>query len=245
MPDGAAYFISDAHLGSDPPALETERVERLHAFLAHLPGRAESLTIVGDLFDFWFEYRTAIPRRHFATLAALERTRAAGIRIAYLAGNHDFWLGHCLDDQLGIETVDGPLTLSLQGRRLWIHHGDGLLGDPGYAFLRRVIRHPASIGLYGLLHPDLGFPLAHWASNLSRHSRAERPLDSERLWGEIAAPRFAEGYDAVLLGDFHQAFERRDTGRELFVLGDWFRLFTYVVLEGGRLSLETWASAER
>src|SRR5512135_3732315 len=107
MPSPAAYFLSDAHLGAEPAEREAERERRLHAFLDSLPGRASHLFIVGDLFDFWFEYRTAIPRRLFPTLAVLRRLHDAGVGITYLNGNHDFWLGTFLAESLGIRTVDG------------------------------------------------------------------------------------------------------------------------------------------
>ena len=242
MPAGTAvYFLSDAHLGTESREREAAREARLHEFLTHVEGRAAALFIVGDLFDFWFEYRTAIPRRHFATLAALRDLRHAGVEIHYLNGNHDFWLGPFLSQELGLTTHAGPVALTLQGRRLWLHHGDGLVGgDLGYRMLKRVVRHPASIGLYRLLHPDIGIPLAHFLSNLSRDSRARRALDGDRLWREIAGPRFAEGFDTVMVGHFHHVYERRDGKRTFFVLGDWIEHFTYVVLEGGELRLEAW-----
>jgi UDP-2,3-diacylglucosamine hydrolase len=241
MAPEAVYFISDAHLGVDSPALEAAREDRLHDFLNSLPGRAAALVIVGDLFDFWFEYRSAIPRRHFATLAILRRLREAGVALSYLNGNHDFWLGRFLAEEVGIETHDGPLRLAVQGRRVWLHHGDGLVGgDLGYRILRRVIRHPLSIALYGLVHPDLGIPLAHQVSRWSRGSRGEKPLEPERLWREIALPRFAEGFDAVMVGHFHHVYERREPGREFFLLGDWIDRFTYARLEGGVVHLERW-----
>ena len=241
MHAGSVVFLSDAHLGAEPREAEASREQRLHAFLATLPGRASSLYIVGDLFDFWFEYRTAIPRRFFGTLAALGRLREAGIEIVYLNGNHDFWLGSFMAETLGIRTVDGAVTVEHQGRKVWVHHGDGLIGgDLGYKLLRRVLRHPASIAAYGLLHPDLGIPLANAFSGMSRKSRDQKPLRPERLWNEIAKPRFAEGYDAVVIGHFHHAYEQRENGRELFVLGDWIEHFTYVELSEGRLTLSTW-----
>jgi UDP-2,3-diacylglucosamine hydrolase len=240
----AAYFLSDAHLGADSRGSEAARERRLHDFLTSLMGRASALFIVGDLFDFWFEYRTAIPRRHFATLAALRRLRESGVPITYLNGNHDFWLGPFLRDELGLETRSGPVAVSLQGHRIWLHHGDGLVGgDYGYRMLKQVLRSPVSIALYSLLHPDLGIPLAHHVSSWSRHSRADRPLDGDRLWREIAAPRFEEGFDTVMIGHFHHAFERREEGRAFFLLGDWMESFTYVVLRDGALSLETWPPA--
>jgi len=235
------YFISDAHLGAESGEREARRAERLHRFFESLPGRAASLIIVGDLFDFWFEYRTAIPRRHFATLAALRRVCQAGVPVTYLNGNHDFWLGRFLGEEIGVRTHDGPLPLEIQGRRLWIHHGDGLIGgDLGYRMLRRVLRSPASIRLYQFLHPDLGIPLAHWVSGRSRHARDPERFPLERLWTEVAGPRFAEGYDGVIIGHFHRAYERREPGRELLVLGDWIAQFTFAVLSQGRLSLEVW-----
>lgn len=241
MHAGSVVFLSDAHLGAESRDREAAREARLHEFLASLPGRASSLFIVGDLFDFWFEYGTAIPRRHFGTLAALERVRQAGIDIAYLNGNHDFWLGTFLHESLGIRTVSGAVTVEQQGRRLWVHHGDGLVGgDLGYKFLRGVLRHPASIAMYGWLHPDLGIPLAHAVSGLSRQSRGHPPLQPERLWKEIAEPRFAEGFDGVIVGHFHHAYERREGGKEFFVLGDWIEHFTYLELAGGRLELKRW-----
>ncbi len=241
MHEGSVFFLSDAHLGVDSAEREGARTARLHDFLNSLPGRAASLYIVGDLFDFWFEYRTAVPRRHFRTLAVLQRLRETGIDIAYMNGNHDFWLGTFFRDTLGIRTIDGPTTVETQGRRLWVHHGDGLIGgDLGYKALRALLRSRAGVGLYGLLHPDLGIPLAHAVSRWSRHSRGDGPLEPERLWNEIAEPRFREGFDGVLIGHFHHAYERREPGREFFLLGDWIDRFTYAELAGGKLELKTW-----
>jgi len=241
MSAGSVVFLSDAHLGAESREREATREARLHGFLRALPGRASTLYIVGDLFDFWFEYRTAIPRRLFATLAVLQGLREAGIEIVYLNGNHDFWLGTFLHDSLGIRTVEGAVTVEQQGRRLWVHHGDGLVGgDLGYKLLRGVLRHPLSVALYGWLHPDLGIPLAHVVSGWSRQSRAHAALEPERLWREIALPRFAEGFDGVIVGHFHHAYERREAGREFFVLGDWIDRFTYAELLDGRITIGTW-----
>ena len=238
MPPPSAIFLSDAHLGAEPKAAEADREARLLAFLAALPGRADALYVVGDLFDFWFEYATALPRRHFRLLKALDDLQGSGVHVTLLTGNHDFWLGRFLHDELGIETHDGPLTVERDGRRIWLHHGDGLIGgDLGYKVLKKVLRNPASIAAYGWLHPDLGIPLARVVSRWSRGSRERRPLDGERLYREIALPQFADGYDAVMVGHFHHVYERRDGDRCFFVLGDWMEHFTYVELEAGSFRL--------
>ncbi|MEO5616677.1 MAG: UDP-2,3-diacylglucosamine diphosphatase, partial [Candidatus Eisenbacteria bacterium] len=216
------YIIADAHLGAESGPREQVRAAKLHAFLDMLPGRARKLIIAGDLFDFWFEYDTAIPRQHFATLAALRRVREAGVAITYMNGNHDFYLGRFLTDEIGVTVHDGALSLEQQGRRIWIHHGDGLIGgDTGYKVLKRVLRSPMSIGLYRWVHPDLGIPLAHWVSGRSRHARDPEHFPIERLWAEVAQPRFADGFDSVVIGHFHRAIDRRENGRQLVVLGDW------------------------
>jgi len=244
MPPGTdAFFFSDAHLGAEPREREAPRERKLHDFLAWLHGRASHLYIVGDLFDFWFEYREAIPRRHFATLAALAALRSSGVEITYLNGNHDFWLGPFLSRELGLVTHRDALAVALQGKRIWLHHGDGLLGgDLGYKVLKRILRSPISVRLYQGIHPDVGFPVANRVSLASRHSRDARKLDGERLWREIALPRFAEGFDAVMVGHLHHAFERREGDRAFFVLGDWIDQFTYVRLHQGELTMESWGA---
>jgi UDP-2,3-diacylglucosamine hydrolase len=237
---GPLVFLSDAHLGAQSPEVEAPREARLHRFLRRLPGSARGLVIVGDLFDFWFEYRTAIPRRHFATLAELRRVVEAGVPVTMLNGNHDFWLGHFLEETVGVRTVYGALPIEAGGRRLWVHHGDGLIGgDSGYKLLKKVLRSRTNIRLYQWLHPDLGIPLALKVSGWSRKTR-EHAVPVDRLWREIAEPRFAEGYDAVIIGHFHEPIERRENGREMFVLGDWISQFTYLELDGATLTLKTW-----
>lgn len=237
------FILADAHLGAESVERERARATRLHAFLDSLPGRARSLVIAGDLFDFWFEYRTAIPRQHFATLAALRRLVTAGVPVTYMNGNHDFWLGRFLSEEIGVTPHDGPLAIEHHGRRVWVHHGDGLIGgDLGYRILKRVLRSPVSVGLYGWIHPDLGIPLAHWVSGRSRHARDPDNFPVDRLWNEVAKPRFAEGFDGVVIGHFHLAIDRRDDGHQLLVLGDWIEKCTYARLHPGGLSLEQAAS---
>src|SRR5438552_3368821 len=107
----SAVFIADAHLGAESREREAAREARLTRFLAALPGRTRALVIAGDLFDFWFEYATAIPRRYFGILHALREVRDQGVEITLLNGNHDFWLGRFLTEEIGITTVDGPLDL--------------------------------------------------------------------------------------------------------------------------------------
>ncbi|MEK7402745.1 MAG: UDP-2,3-diacylglucosamine diphosphatase [Gemmatimonadota bacterium] len=162
-----AYVISDAHLG-----FATREVEQsLLSFLRHLRGRAGSLVINGDLFEFWFEWRHVMPRRAFRVLSLLADLRESGVPVLMLAGNHDCWGGDILRTDVGLDYRLGAWEGSLGGWHTRIDHGDGLrkVEDRKYRMLRRVLRSPISIALFRWLHPDLGSALAAGSSNTSRN----------------------------------------------------------------------------
>lgn len=237
VPRNAVFLISDAHLGSAPrPA---DRQARLIAFLRTLPERAGHLYILGDLFDFWFEYRHAIPKGHFQVLRALADLIESGVRVAYLGGNHDFWCGSYLAREVGLQVHSGPIVVTHQHRRVFLAHGDGIgPGDTGYRMLKAVLRNRLAITLYRALHPDAGVPLAHWVSRRSRHHTHSRGYYLERFSRYVATPQYAAGQDAVAVGHVHDPLHLRDAqGRDFLILGDWIEHFTYAQLEGGQFRL--------
>jgi UDP-2,3-diacylglucosamine hydrolase len=237
-----AFFMSDCHLGLEGKPDEREREARVIRFLDSLDPRTDELTIVGDLFDFWFGYRHAIPRGGFAVLASLHGLRRAGVPITFVGGNHDFWALPFLRDELGIETVDGILTRPLQGRSFFIAHGDGMgSGDRGYKVLKHVLRSPVAIALYRLIHPDLGIRLATASSHMSREHQAPEAYLVERLYREVAQPAFAAGHDVVVLGHVHLPTLREEDGKTMVILGDWVASNTYLRVESGELHLERFA----
>jgi UDP-2,3-diacylglucosamine hydrolase len=236
-----ALFLSDVHHGAEPEQRARERERRLYTFLERRAPDAKRLFVLGDLFDFWFEYGHAIPRRPFELLRRLAALREKGTEIVYLGGNHDFWAGPFLRDELGATIHDGPARFDLAGRRLSVMHGDGLArGDLGYKMLKAVLRNRWTIAAYRALHPDLGIPFALWVSRVSRTSRDESKVDREWLYRQLALPRFAEGADAVLTGHYHHPTHFRREGRDFIVLGDWVKNFTYAALSEGALRLERW-----
>ena len=164
LPD-PAYVISDLHLGAAAPDVE----RRLLDFLHGLRGRAGSLVVNGDLFDFWFEWRSVIPRVGFRTLAALAALRDAGTPVLWTAGNHDCWGGEVLRDEVGAD-YQLEWTGELAGWPVWVHHGDGLreVEDRKYRRLRRVLRHPLAIRSFRWLHPDVASRVAMGSSAASR-----------------------------------------------------------------------------
>jgi UDP-2,3-diacylglucosamine hydrolase len=239
MPDpGCVYFVADAHLGQGSEDSNRARERDLLAFFDRVARERAGLYVVGDLFDFWFEYRHAIPKRFVGVLAALGALARDGIPVTYLGGNHDFWIGDYLRRELGVAYTDQPLSLALQGRKIFVAHGDGLgPGDHGYKLLKRVLRNRAAQFLFRWIHPDVGIPIASATSHTSRH-HAPRPKRTEaEMRSLLAEPRYREGFDAVLLAHFHRAIHDRTEGRDFLVLGDWIERRTVAKLENGRFEL--------
>ncbi|MBD3162320.1 MAG: hypothetical protein GF346_08270 [Candidatus Eisenbacteria bacterium] len=236
---GPVVFVSDAHLGA--PVGPPERTRWLIRFLETLPGRIGGLLVVGDLFDFWFEYRHAIPKGHFGVCRALSDIVRSGVPTLYFGGNHDFWAGTYLRDELGLSVSDTPQTLTMQDRRLFVAHGDGLgKGDLGYRILKKVLRNRVCIALYRSIHPDLGIPLGYRVSATSRRHTEPREVILPKLVRDIARPKLAAGHDGVVIGHIHEPVHLGLAEGEFLVIGDWLEQFTYLVLENGRFTLYRW-----
>ncbi|MCK4414635.1 MAG: UDP-2,3-diacylglucosamine diphosphatase [Candidatus Eisenbacteria sp.] len=244
IPRPSVFLISDAHLGSGPDS--DQRCARLVSLLDGFREHASHLYILGDLFDFWFEYRHAVPKGHFRILRALADLVDAGVQVVYLGGNHDFWCGSYLEREVGLEVHQHPIRVEHQGRRLLLAHGDGIgPGDLGYRLLKRILRHPLAIAGYRMLHPDLGIPLAHRVSGTSRRHTKGRTFYLRQMSRYLVAPAFAEGHDAVIVGHVHDPQHLRDDrNREFLIVGDWLEFFTYVRLEEGRFTLEQFRDTE-
>jgi UDP-2,3-diacylglucosamine hydrolase len=240
-PRGTLYFVSDVHLGGSPPPEESVKRERLGALLARVEEEGASLYILGDLFDFWFEYRTVVPRVAAGVLAHLDALAGRGVPVSFLGGNHDWWLCDFLRRETTIRVLPDAVRVAAQGKTLHLVHGDGLgPGDTGYKVLKRVLRNGLAVRLFRWIHPDLGIPLALRSSGLSRHYTSERHVDVERLYTHVALPALRSGADAVLIGHHHVAAHLERPDGEMILMGDWFRRYTAARLRDGRLDLLGW-----
>ena len=254
----AIYFVADAHLRFDRDEEERDKQAHLIAFLQHLKNRAERLYILGDLFDFWFEYKYVIPRIGIKVLYALYDLIRSGTEIVYIGGNHDFWVGPFLSDEIGVRTVHEPMEIKHQGLRLYIAHGDGETeGETGYKIMRQILRSPLCIRLFGLLHPDLAVRIARGVSRSSGR-RTARKLRSEPQAEEIpiderpsfrrmreryrhaAQAKFEAGFDAVVFGHVHIPIHEREGDHTFLIVGDWMNQYTYAVLRNGQFELRRW-----
>ena len=235
---GPCYVISDAHLGFASTTVERQVVDFLH----QLPGHAASLVINGDLFEFWFEWRSVIPRASFRVLAALAALRDAGVPILMIAGNHDCWGGGVLREDVGIDYRLGPWEGELAGWRCLLDHGDGLRQqeDRRYRLLRHVLRNRLAIRGFRWLHPDLGSRLAMGSSHASRTYRAR---DEGRGLARVAEAMLAARpeLELVIFGHSHVAALARLSRRGVYAnAGSWLDAPTFLRVMPERIELREW-----
>lgn len=248
LPDAMAtkpfLIVSDIHLGAVPRA--TERAFR--EFLALVKETASGLLINGDLFDFWFEYRTVIPREHYRVLASLAEVVEGGVPISFIGGNHDAWGGAFLRDEVGIEVLNGPVKLNLAGRRALVAHGDGVgAGDHGYKLLRGILRNRLTSFAFRQLHPDWGNRIASVVS--TTEGKTGKYMDEEegraafvREWA-LEQLRSDPTLDFVTAGHVHApSLVEVSPGRYYANSGDWINHHTYLSLpaDGSPPQLKRW-----
>jgi UDP-2,3-diacylglucosamine hydrolase len=237
------YIISDAHLGFAP--VEVERA--IVSFLRHVAGEGKALVVNGDLFEFWFEWKSVIPRRGFRALAALADVVDAGVPVLMIAGNHDCWGGDVLRRDVGVNYVFGPWRENIGPWRTHIEHGDGLrpVEDKRYRALRRVLRSPLAIRSFRWIHPDLSTPIANGSSHTSRNYAAR---DGGRGLRDAAARIESANSDCdlIVFGHSHVAtLERLPRGTVYGNAGSWLSGPTFLRLTDERIALRRWdGSAE-
>jgi len=236
MPDLPVYLASDVHLGSAPPQTEPAFL----SWLDHCGTHASRVILNGDLFDFWYEYRSAIPRGHTRVLGALASLVDAGIPVLLMGGNHDWWGGSYLREEVGVEFHQDPVELEIHGRRILLAHGDGVGGgDLGYRILRLILRGRLTRFAFRWLHPDIGAWVARRVSKTE--ARTGEPLEKQ-----IARSTFLEEWATgtlraspdlhlVALGHTHIPLLREPfPGRFYLNLGDWMVHRSYGLLEEGK-----------
>ncbi|MBI5475239.1 MAG: UDP-2,3-diacylglucosamine diphosphatase [Ignavibacteriales bacterium] len=238
---GKIYFISDVHLGLGTVQEERTKENRLLSFLDNLRGNAEALYIVGDLFDAWIEYRSVIPKGFHRTLAKLDELVESGIIIHFLTGNHDCWVRDYFTNSIRIQVHIDPFDIEHQGKKIFLHHGDGLAkNDLGYLILKKIIRNPLSVWFFSWLHPDIGLRLAKSSSKKSRQYTSNKHYGEGDGMAEYAAKKIAEGFNFVIMGHRHIASVQEIGNGTYINLGDWISNNRFAVMENGNITLQTW-----
>ena len=237
------YFVSDIHLGSGERT-EQRRVERLFLdFLKQIEADAETLFLVGDIFDFWFEYKRVVPKGFVRVLGRLAELNDKGVRIVMLTGNHDMWVGDYLTEECGIELYTKPQTFTLADKTLFVAHGDNMnIGNKpllclmNAMFRSRGLRKIAS----WLIHPDLFIRFGQWWSGKSRKSHGNMQTSQVLTPLIDYAVEYGKGHnvDCYIFGHLHFAMDIDGVQRILF-MGDWHNQPSYIALDNnGKIELK-------
>lgn len=238
------YFISDLHLGARYIEDRIGKEKRIVKWLDSVKDTMKELYLVGDILDYWYDYKYVVPRGFVRFFGKLAELSDAGVKIYWFIGNHDIWLFDYFENEMGITVIDGVLEKEINGKKFFISHGDGVgKRSFGFRFIRGLFRNRFCQTLYSAVHPRWTVPFALGCSNTSRLSGPEIPeADSLHLKN---LREFAEDYnktnkiDYFVFGHLHLVVnDRIPTGGNIVILGDWINYNTYAKFDGNNLSLD-------
>ena len=237
------FFISDIHLGAGTPEDQKAREENLMDFLDMVIHKGKRLYILGDLFDFWFEYRSVIPKTGFEILAKIKELTKNGVIVDFIGGNHDYWVCNFFSERLNANAHFDSVTVEIENKKFFLAHGDGLIqNDPGYKTLKRILRNKFTIALFRWIHPDIGHLIAHNSSKSSRKYTSKYTDDRGQRLVEFAKNKLAEAphLDYVICGHSHTPGITEFGNQRYVNLGDWIKNYTYGLLENGEMKVKEW-----
>ena len=234
-------FISDIHLGLQAKDIESQKEKLLVKFLNFAKGNCDELFIVGDLFDYWFEYKYVYQKGFFKTLNALKNITENGVKLHYFIGNHDFMHRDFFSHEIGAVMYEDAIQTELNGKKFFIGHGDGLVkNDYGYNLLKKIMRNKTIQKLYSLLHPDWGISLASSTSKKSRDYTSKKDYGELDGLFETAKNKIDEGFDYVLFGHLHKRlFEHYKNGYYIN-LGSWLDKPCYGIFKDNEFKIVDW-----
>lgn len=242
-----AYFLSDLHLGAPYFHDSRQAEKRVVDFLDSIKEEADTIFLLGDILDYWYEYRYVVPRGFVRFFGKLAELSDRGIRIVWFIGNHDIWIYDYLPSELGIEVIDGYAVEDLDGHKFLMTHGDGIGRlKPSFRMLRRLFRSKVCQKMFSAIHPRWTVPFAY---NWSRHSRkveGPSPEDAERMMENITefSREFKREHPDVeyfIYGHLHLFVEKQVAeGATMVVLGEWISRRSYARWDGSSLTLHTY-----
>lgn len=244
--DKKIYFSSDNHLGAPTAAESKERELIFIKWLDEIKEDAAVIFLLGDLFDFWFEYKHVVPKGFVRVLGKLAEIKDSGIPIHFFVGNHDLWMNDYFETELNIPVYHQPKEFVFNDKTFLIGHGDGLgPGDKGYKRMKKVFTNPVAKWFYRWLHPDLGMPLAQYFSVKNKAISGEEDvgfLGEEKEWLIQYCRRKLEckHYDYFVFGHRHLPIEFQLNENSTYInTGDWINFYTYGEFDGKDLKLES------
>jgi UDP-2,3-diacylglucosamine hydrolase len=233
------YFISDVHLGYGRKEEDRIREQYLLKFLDSIKDSADILFILGDLFDFWFEYRHVVPKGYFRTLAKLKELTENNIEIHYLIGNHDCLIQNYFEKEIGMKIYHKYIIKEINNKKFYLHHGDGLSKrDLGYKIIKAILRNKFDQWLFSLIHPDIGIWLGKLSSKKSRTYTSKKNYGPTNGLYEFARSKINEGYDYIIMGHIHKMIYEKINDGYYINLGDWIENYSYAFYDGENIHLK-------
>jgi UDP-2,3-diacylglucosamine hydrolase len=246
VPGKKIYFASDFHLGVPSAESSLKREKLVCRWLDTIKNDAAEVYLVGDIFDFWYEYKYTIPKGTVRLLGKVAELTDAGIPVHFFVGNHDLWMKDYFSEELGVEVHHAPITRTYHGKIFYIGHGDGLgPGDKWYKLLRGIFANRVCQWLFSRLHPNLAFYIAKKSSKRSRiitGDSDEKFLGNENEWLFQYSRQYLKTHkvDYFIFGHRHLPLDLDVDGRARYInLGEWINYNTYAVFDGGTLELKT------
>ena len=239
------YFASDFHLGVPTYQKSLEREKLIVKWLDEIKQDAEEIYLMGDVFDFWFEYRQTVPKGFVRLLGKIAEITDSGIPVVFFTGNHDMWMFDYLPKEIGIAIYREPIIRTYNGKKFYLGHGDGLgPGDHGYKFIKKVFANKFCQWLFARLHPNFGMGMAHYWSHKSRLSNGpkdEKFQGEENEWLAMYSKEILkkEHFDYFIFGHRHLPLDIKLSGNSRYVnLGEWVNYNSYAVFDGNNLELK-------
>ncbi len=240
------YFSSDNHLGAPNKAASKEREHIFLKWLNRIEKDAAALFLLGDLFDFWFEYKTVVPKGFTRVLGKIASFTDRGIPVYFFVGNHDLWMRDYFQEELGLSVFFKPCVFQLESKRFFIGHGDGLgPGDAGYKRMKKLFTNPVAQWFYRWLHPDIGVRLAQYLSVKNKLISGEEDVlflgeDKEWLVQYCKEQLETQEIDCFVFGHRHLPLDIKLNNTSRYInIGDWVSHYTFGVFDGTEMSLET------
>jgi UDP-2,3-diacylglucosamine hydrolase len=247
------YFVSDFHFGVPTPQKSKQREARFIRWLDFVKNDAAEIFLMGDLFDFWFEYKMVVPKGYSRLLGKLAEITDAGIPVHFFRGNHDMWAFDYLEKEIGMTLYRKPVVRNLAGKRFFLSHGDGLgPGDSGYKFIKYVFERKINRFLFRWLHPDIGTSMGLYWSQRSRYANqtAEAKEREERMLKDVDNSRLAvfckemlqkdPAINYFIFGHWHVMLKHPIAPDSYYIhLGDWIKYFSYGIFDGSEFQLKT------
>lgn len=246
-PNKKIYFASDFHLGIPTFEASAGREKLIVQWLDEIKGDAEEIFLVGDIFDFWFEYKHVIPKGFTRLLGKIAEISDSGIPVHFFTGNHDVWMYDYFPKELGVNVFREPISRTFNGKKFYIGHGDGLgPGDHGYKFLKKIFNNKFCQWMYARIHPNLGVSIAKMSSIKSRMANGTKDETfhgEDKEWLAIYSRELLqkEHFDYFVFGHRHLPLEIKLSNNSMYInLGEWVNYNTYGVFDGERMELKTY-----